>query len=286
MKISINTVPSGHADYGWYFGGRPAWVASLDNLCDPVHAATSDKAFFAALESAPGGWRLLLQDCIGTDTFTRRPARATVAIEIPSSAPGSADCARRLLVSWLDPAGRLLPLVKTCVDVSSDTVRVDERALYDGVALIGSGTTLASAPPSASRIVRRLAPDASNAAALRREAAGFVSSHGFPHSSGVQFLFSFAPYSTDPASRDALPPIPAPFIVLGHREEESEPPPPQPMWWIAVVLLSALILVTLLHSCPRPDRRPPPRNPAADLAEPPSAPTSIPTVNLQPQDNP
>ena len=224
MKIFVNTVPSGEADYGWYVGGRPDSAGSLWKICEPVRAVTADTAFFAALSHEPGKWVLFLQDVVGRDSFTNRPARFTFAIEIPDSAPNAQDQARRLLSAWLHPVFLLPKILTQFIDISGTEIKAAEEKLLAAAQDVAdnSPATLDHQPIGASRIWKRLSNDRSNLSELRNEASLFVDAHAFPSTGGVQFLFTCAPYSSNPLSPDAIPAIPARYVVTGFRADEAD----------------------------------------------------------------
>ena len=222
MKIFINTVPSGMSDYGWYVGGRPPYADRLCDICEHVAAVTADAAFFAALSREEGAWVVFVQDIIGRDLMTQRPARGTVAIEIPCSDKNASAKARRLLRSWLLPDGKLLEAVKRLVDVSGEEVKADMPALVAAADAIASDTSVAlkSSPMPLERVVFRIDRSRTNIDSLRRDSAQFVSEHSLADASGVQFLFTNSAYSSRQGAYDAMPDIPAKYIVAGYRMDE------------------------------------------------------------------
>ena len=227
MKIFVNTTPSvdeleGETEYGWHVGGRPAYGDRLSDICG--HAITADIAFYAALSREPSSWVVFIQDIIGRDLAKIRPARGTIAIEISDSDANAAEKARRLLHAWLLPGGGLLAAIKSHVDVSGEEVKADMPALLAKADAIGTDPSIAlgATPLPQRRTIRRIAKDLSNIASLRREAAEFVAGHSFPAEPGVHFLFTHSAYSADPRSCDAMPSIPAKYIVAGHRDDEPD----------------------------------------------------------------
>ena len=208
MKIHVNTVPSGELDYGWYVGGRPAYGNRLWDICERVRSVSAETVFFAALAREPGAWVVFAQDIIGRDESSMRPARGTVAIEVPDTEADAQAKARRILREWLLPDGRMLGTIKRFVDVSGEEVKADVPALLAQIASIAaddSKIAIRRCRQEGGRIVERIAKDRSNFDALRRDAARFANDREFPDEPGVQFLFTNTPYSEDPHSPDALP---------------------------------------------------------------------------------
>ena len=253
MKIYINTVPSGESDYGWYVGGRPPYADKLCDICEHVAAVSAEAAFFAALSREQGAWIVFVQDIIGRDLRTMRPARGTIAIEIPDSDTNAAEKARRLLYTWLLPNGKLLNVIKRFVDVSGDEVKADMPSLLGAVEAMGtdSSVKLCESSMPQMRIIKRIDKTRSNIDSLRTESAKFVADHSFLKSSGVQFLFTNSAYSLCPDSYDAMPDIPAKYIVAGFCEEKQEnkkpdPPFPIPVGVIIAIALGAVALLWLL----------------------------------------
>lgn len=271
MKIYVNTLPSGGLDYGWYVGGRPRYADRLYTVCEHTEAISAEYTFFAALSKEGSDWVVFAQDIIGTDVGSVRPAQGTIAIEIPDSDKNALDKAKRLLGSWLQPNGRLLKVIKDNVDISGDAVKADMPALLAAVEKIGndSSISLGNAPQPQRRTIRRISQSRDNVESLRADAAIFVAGHSFSATNGVQFLFTNFAYSSYADSYDALPDIPAKYIVAGYRKDEptgvsiptltppppptSTPPPPQPsrkfiaIGVIAVVVVGALLLI--LRGC-------------------------------------
>lgn len=237
MKISINTVPSASDDYDWYFGERPDYAGDIWNICERVRASIASKCFFAALHKQPGAWCLFLQDIIGRDRHSNRPARGTISIEIPDDSPQAEGKARNLLAAWLTPNSPLLAIFKNNVDVSSETVVVKGGDLYDGVEKLTAGETLYDGSLPSRRLLYRVSEDLSNINELRTYASRFVRRYKFGDQPGVHFLFTLCPYSAIPGDIDMLPDMPAKFIVLGWRAGEPgdtpnpaivDPPRPAP----------------------------------------------------------
>lgn len=233
MKIYINTLPSGGLDYGWYIGGRPRYADRLYAICERTEAISADCAFFAALSKEGSDWVVFVQEIIGIDLGTVRPAQGTVAIEIPDSGQNSLDKAKRLLCSWLQPNGGLLKAIKGNVDISGDAVKVNMTALLAAVEKIGSDSSisLGNIPQPQRRTIRRISQSRDNVELLRADAAKFVAAHSFSAAGGVQFLFTNFAYSSQVGSYDALPDIPAKYIVAGYRRDEPADlitPTPQP----------------------------------------------------------
>jgi len=224
MRIFVNTVPSGESDYGWYIGGRPPYADRLCDVCEHVAAVAADTAFFAALSKEGSTWVVFVQDIIGRDVRTNRPARGTIAIEIPDSDSTAAEKSRRLLCSWLQHNGRLLQAIKDNIDTSGDEVKANMPALLAAVEKIGtdSSISLGNAPQPQRRTIRRISQSRDNVESLRADAAKFVAGHSFLQTSGVQFLFTNFAYSSRPDSYDVLPDIPAKYIVAGYRKDEAE----------------------------------------------------------------
>ena len=271
MKIYINTVPSGESDYGWYIGGRPLYADRLCDVCEHIAAVTANAAFFAALSREESAWVVFVQDIIGRDNRTNRPARGTIAIEIPDSDSNAEEKARRLVCSWLQPNGRLLLAIKDNVDTSGEEVKADMLALLAAVEKIGtdSSVSLGNVPQPQKRTIYRISRSRENVESLRTDAAKFVAGHSFSATSGVQFLFTNFAYSSQADSYDALPDIPAKYIVAGYRKDESagvsiptdttttNPPPPPPPWlkWlkriVAIVVIGVIIVVVVavLRGC-------------------------------------
>ena len=254
MKIFVNTVPSGESDYGWYIGGRPPYADRLCDVCERVAAVTADTAFFAALSKEGTTWVVFLQDIIGRDIRTNRPARGTIAIEIPDSETKSLEKARRLLCSWLQPNGRLLQVIKDNVETTGEEVTTNMPAFLAAVESIATdpSISLGNAPQPQERTIHRISQSRTNVDSLRREAAKFVAEHTFSTAGGVQFLFTNFAYSSQPGSYDALPDIPARYIVVGYRKEEprpSPPPPPpskKPVAFYGVIAAVIVILIWIL----------------------------------------
>ena len=259
MKIYINTLPSGGLDYGWYIGGRPRYADRLYSVCEHTEAISAECTFFAALSKEGSDWVVFVQDIIGTDMGTVRPAQGTVAIEIPDSGQNALDKAKRLLCSWLHPKGRLLKTVKENVDISGDAVKADMPALLAAVEKIGadSSISLGNAPQPQNRTIRRISQSRDNVDSLRSDAAKFVAEHSFSAESGVQFLFTNFAYSSRADSYDALPGIPAKYIVAGYREDELadinipnddhpvQPPPPPPYLRMLLIALGTIIVIAV-----------------------------------------
>ena len=223
MKVYINTLPSGGLDYGWYVGGRPRYADRLYAVCEHTEAISAEYTFFAALSKEGSDWVVFVQDIIGTDVGSVRPAQGTVAIEIPDSDKNALDKAKRLLASWLQPNGRLLNAIKDNVDISGDAVKADMPALLAAVEKIGtdSSVSLGNAPQPQKRTIQRISQSRDNVESLRADAAKFVAGHLFSATNGVQFLFTNFAYSSHADSYDALPDIPAKYIVAGYRKDES-----------------------------------------------------------------
>ena len=260
MKIFINTVPSGESDYGWYIGGRPPYADRLCDVCEHVAAVTADTAFFAALSRENSAWVVFVQDIIGRDVRTNRPARGTVAIEISDSDSNAEEKARRLVCSWLQPNGHLLLAIKDNVDTSDEEVKADIPALLAAVEKIGvdSSISLGNAPQPQNRTIRRISQSRDNVDSLCSDAAKFVAEHSFSAESGVQFLFTNFAYSSRADSYDALPDIPAKYIVAGYREDEPvdinipnddhhhiPPPPPPPYLRMLLIALGTIIVIAV-----------------------------------------
>lgn len=222
MKIFVNTVPSGESDYGWYIGGRPPYADRLCDVCEHVAAVTADAAFFAALSHENAAWILFVQDIIGRDVRTNRPARGTIAIEIPDSDSKAGEKSRRLLCSWLQPNGRLLQAIKDNIDTSGEEITANMPKLLAAVEKIGTdlSISLGNAIQPQKRTIRRISQSRDNVVSLRSDAAKFVADHLFSGMSGVQFLFTNFAYSSQASSYDALPDIPAKYIVAGYRQDE------------------------------------------------------------------
>ncbi len=223
MKIFVNTVPSGSPDYGWYVGGRPDYADRLWKICDPVRSISAGNAYFAALARESGKWILFLQDVVGRDNDSNRPARFTFAIEIPDSDSHAQDKARRLLVAWLHPLS-LLPTLTQFIDISGTEVVADEAKLLAAAKDVATAEVqwLEDGPSPASRTWLRISRNRSNRDELRDRAWRFVAEHKFPTARGVHFLFTNAPYSCNSSSADALPDIPAKFVVTGFRDGEPD----------------------------------------------------------------
>lgn len=227
MKIFVNTVPSGSLDYGWYVGGRPEYADRLWNVCEPVRsvtAATPADAFFAALAREPGKWVLFLQDVVGRDRNSNRPARFTFAIEISDADSRAREKARRLLGAWLHPVFLLPKIFAQFIDNSGEEVVADEAKLLAAAEDVAGSEKipLDSLPLGPDRIWKHLSRDRSNFDELREEACQFVDDHEFPDAPGVHFLFTNAPYSCKPSSPDALPRMPARYVITGFREGEPD----------------------------------------------------------------
>lgn len=252
MKIFVNTVPSGESDYGWYIGGRPSYADSLCDVCEHVAAVTADAAFFAALSHENSAWVLFVQDIIGRDVRTNRPARGTIAIEIPDSDSKAGEKSRRLLCSWLQPNGRLLQAIKDNIDTSGEEITANMPVLLAAVEKIGtdSSISLGNAPQPQNRTIRRISQSRDNVVSLRSDAAEFVAGHSFPATSGVQFLFTNFAYSSQASSYDALPDIPAKYIVAGYRNDEDgegriPPAPPAPPPFLKLIAIGVVAVVAV-----------------------------------------
>ena len=225
MRISIYTVlSSDNGEFGWYYGGRPSCEKRILSLFGNIGAISRRRTFFALLEHEQDKWTLVVQDIVGMDCVTNRPAPGIIVVELSDADSAAERVVRRILIEWLnDNGGRALAAFKDNVDISASKIKVDEERLYDALYQIGGDASilLETKQLPARRCTLRLSSDISNLKQLKTMSAKFVSTFDFTHALGVQFLFTHIAYATNGDNSNPLPSIPAKFVVLGHRGDEN-----------------------------------------------------------------
>lgn len=226
MRIYINTVSSGTDDYGWWQNRIPPYEERLWKLSGRNYVLPG-KEYFVALDRQDGKWVLYFQSAIGVDSGTNRRAVALLALEIGDFECASQSFARRLLMACLDPSDRFLEIVRRFWDISGEEKFFDGKGFFEAVSAIGidEGEELENLEPPISRCVMRLNRLGNDISEKRRLSHEYVRRYAFDRSIwGVQFLFTQLGYSLveNAEPEDALPDIPAKWIVCGQFADEEE----------------------------------------------------------------